>query len=65
MTVPKVETQIRIYATDGEDTPIGKDPMLSIRSHRIFDRQVILELPGQKPITVLGRELVRAIQNAT
>lgn len=65
MSVPKVETHIRICETDGEDTPLGDSPMLKIRSHWNYDHLVILEVPGQKPITVLGRELARAIANAS
>jgi len=59
----KVKQEIEIYEENDEEVPIGIDKSLSVESHWNWNERVILRL-GKRRITVIGRDLITAIQNA-
>lgn len=44
----EVENKIKIYETDGVETPIANNDILLIKSHWNRDEFVIIGLPGTK-----------------
>ncbi|MBU6232250.1 hypothetical protein KGP36_06470 [Patescibacteria group bacterium] len=64
----EVQNKIRVYEIDDNDTPIGSDYLMIIRSHWNDEDMVILELPLEakgKSVTVVAKDLRMAMENAT
>lgn len=59
-----VTNEIKIYETNGKETPIGENPILEVRSHWNNDNLVVIEIDG-KTVTVVASQLEKAIHNAT
>lgn len=59
-----VKNEIKIYETNGKDTPIGSNPILSVTSHWNHHNSVVIDVGDGKTYTVLAKELQAAIQNA-
>lgn len=60
----KVKSEVKVHEIDGKDVPIGKstEPLV-VESHWNDDDFVILRR-GEMNITVIGRSLRAAIDNA-
>ena len=65
--VTKIETEITIYEVNGKtdyaDHGLSSSDTLSILSHGIYNDRLILDF-GCKKITVLAKDLQKAIMNA-
>ena len=60
----EVESKITIYEVDGEDTGVDQ-PVLSVLSHWNNGDMVVLKSPNGTKFTVVSKDLVAAIRNAT
>ena len=60
----EVETKIKIYEVNGEETKINKDPHLSVRSHWNYHDFVVISFDDDNEITVVADDLIKAIENA-
>jgi len=60
----KTETRIKIYEKNGTETEGLKYPELFVLNHWNLNSMVVLEF-GKDKITVLARDLRKAIDNAT
>ena len=59
----KVSQQIEVYEENDKDIPLNKRRYLGVESHWNRNERVILEF-GKERITVIGRDLATAIENA-
>ena len=59
----KVSQQIPIYEENDKEIPLRQQRFMGIESHWNWNERVILEI-GKERITVLGRDLKTAIDNA-
>jgi hypothetical protein len=59
----KVSQQIRVYEENDKEIPLGQQRHISVESHWNWNERVILEI-GKERITVIGRDLKVAIDNA-
>lgn len=64
----KVQNEVEIYEIDGSDKfpKVGEKapkPVI-VESHWNIDRFIVLKVDGAKAMTVLGRDLIQAVQNA-
>lgn len=58
-----VESKVPTYEINGEKTSAGNANPLVVRSHRIYQDQIVLAINGLE-VTVTGADLERAIKNA-
>ena len=61
----EVETKIKIYEVNGEETKNDKDQHLSVRSHWNDHDFVVISFNDDDEITVAADDLIKAIKNAT
>lgn len=60
-----VMSKVQIYETDGEESSTGLEyPMVTVKSHWNDDRMVIIRVDKGHEVTVLGRHLLTAVENA-
>lgn len=59
----KVKQTVEIYEENGKEIPIGTNKSIRVESHWNRDESVILVF-GRKHITVIGQDLITAINNA-
>jgi len=59
----KVKQTVEIYEENDVEVSIGTSKSLGVESHWNHNERVILGF-GEKRITVVGRDLITAIQNA-
>jgi len=59
----KVQQTIEVYEVNGVDVPIGQKVELGIDSHWPLSQRIVLNIRGVK-YTVIGRDLITAVQNA-
>ena len=60
----KTTSEIEIYETNGEESPIANYPLMTVESHWNRNEMIVLKI-GKKSVTVLADELKKAIDNAT
>lgn len=60
----KIETRIKIYEKNGTETEGIKYPELAVINNWNLNRMVVLKF-GKDEITVLAKDLQKAIDNAT
>lgn len=59
----KVRCEVPVYEVNGEETKTLSQPQLIVESHWNRSQMVVLTI-GNEKVTVLGDDLVAAIQNA-
>lgn len=59
----KIKQTIEIYEENDEQVPMGINKSMGVESHWNRDERVILVV-GKRRITVIGQDLITAIQNA-
>ena len=59
----KVKQTVEIYEENDAEVPIGTNKSIEVESHWNWNERVILVI-GRRRITVIGEDLITAIQNA-
>ena len=60
----KVINTLRIYETDGKETPVNRNDEMKVESHWNMRDRIVLIIDGKK-YTVIARDIQAAIANAT
>ena len=61
----KTEVTIEIHETDGEESPTANFPTMKFKSHWNRHESMVVICLEDKEITVLKKELIKAIENVT
>ncbi len=59
----KVQCDVGVYEVDGKEIYPSDTGCISVLSHGTYNTWVVVHLPNGTKLTVVGRDLIRAIQN--
>lgn len=60
----KIETKLEIYEVEGKETVMIHRPVLSVQSHWNDNKLIEVTVDGKR-VTVVAKDLKRAVDNAT